>query len=110
MGRANGDDEHHRLPLGALRRFHNGMEKEPKLLRPRDAALGPLRRFLSPLHYESEQARARNNVEKKGAGVWREYLNGKVVNEYSGDTVPGTQEFDSSTIWEKQTHNINWKK
>lgn len=43
-------------------------------------------------------------------GVWREYLNGKVVNEYSGDTVPGTQEFDSSTIWEKQTHNINWKK
>ena len=43
-------------------------------------------------------------------GVWREYLNGKVVNEYSGDTVPGTQEFDSSTILEKQTHNINWKK
>lgn len=40
-------------------------------------------------------------------GVWREYLNGKVVNEYSGDTVPGTQEFDSSTIWEKQTHIIN---
>lgn len=28
MGRANGDDEHHRLP--------------PRLLRPRDAALGPL--------------------------------------------------------------------
>jgi hypothetical protein len=41
VGRADGDDEHHRLPLGALQRFHNGMEKEPKLLRPRDAALGP---------------------------------------------------------------------
>ena len=55
MGRADGDDEHHRLPLGALRRFHNGMEKEPKLLRPRDAALGPLGRF-------------RNYVEKEGTG------------------------------------------
>ena len=43
-------------------------------------------------------------------GVWREYKNGNVVNEYSGDTVPGTQEFDSSTIWEKITQNINWQK
>ena len=43
-------------------------------------------------------------------GVWREYLNGKVVNEYSGDTVPGTEEFNSSTIWEKNTQNINWQK
>ncbi len=43
-------------------------------------------------------------------GVWREYVNGKVVNEYSGNTVPGTQEFDSSTTWEKQTYNINWQK
>ena len=31
------------------------------------------------------------------------FLNGKVVNEYSGDTVPGTEEFNSSTIWEKNT-------
>ena len=43
-------------------------------------------------------------------GIWREYKNGNVVNEYSGDTVPGTQEFDSSTIWEKITQNINWQK
>ena len=38
------------------------------------------------------------------------FLNGKVVNEYSGDTVPGTEEFNSSTIWEKNTQNINWQK
>jgi RHS repeat-associated protein len=43
-------------------------------------------------------------------GVWREYLNGKVVNEYSGNTVPGTQEFEYSTTWEKKTNNINWQK
>ena len=30
--------------------------------------LGLSGRFLSPLHYESEQARARNNVEKEGVG------------------------------------------
>ena len=34
-------------------------------------------------------------------GVWREYRNGEVVNEYSGNTVPGTQEFNSSNFWEK---------
>jgi hypothetical protein len=43
-------------------------------------------------------------------GVWREYLNGKVVNEYSGNTVPGTQEFNSSTTWEKKPQQINWQK
>ncbi len=43
-------------------------------------------------------------------GVWREYLNGEIVNEYSGNTVPGTQEFESSTFWEKIPQYQYWIK
>ncbi len=43
-------------------------------------------------------------------GVWREYVNGQVVNEYSGNTVPGTREFNTSTTWEKTPQNISWQK
>ena len=43
-------------------------------------------------------------------GVWREYLNGEIVNEYSGNTVPGTQEFNSSTFWEKIPQYQYWIK
>ncbi len=42
-------------------------------------------------------------------GVWREYINGKIVNEYSGNIVPGTNEFEKSTYWDKMPQiNYIW--
>ena len=43
-------------------------------------------------------------------GVWREYLNGEVINEYSGNIVPGTQEFDASTYINKTPPNHYWQR
>lgn len=43
-------------------------------------------------------------------GIWREYINGEIVNEYSGNTVPGTQEFNSSNFWEKAPQYPYWQK
>ena len=49
-------------------------------------------------------------VSIDNGGVWRESKNGDIVNEYSGNTVPGTNEFDSSTYLEKTSKNHNWQK
>ena len=50
------------------------------------------------------------SVSINNNGVWREYLNGEVVNEYSGNMLPGTQEFDSSAYWDKTPQNHYWLK
>ncbi|WP_217653248.1 hypothetical protein, partial [Xylanibacter ruminicola] len=44
------------------------------------------------------------------AGVWREYLNGEVIKEYPGNTLPGTREFDYSTLLKKTSQDLYWQK
>ena len=34
-------------------------------------------------------------------GVWREFVNGEIVNEYPGNFMPGTVEFNNLNFWEK---------
>ena len=41
---------------------------------------------------------------------WVEYTNGELTNEYNGNLLPGTEEFEVSTYWEKTDINrYNWK-
>ena len=39
-----------------------------------------------------------------------EYINGKLENQYSGDVLPGTVEFETLNDWEKSVYDIDWKK
>lgn len=42
--------------------------------------------------------------------TWNEYINGKLGNQYSGDILPGTVEFETLNDWEKSVYDIDWKK
>jgi hypothetical protein len=43
--------------------------------------------------------------------AWVEYTNGEISNEYNGNLLPGTEEFEESTYWEKTDINTcnYWK-
>ena len=54
--------------------------------------------------------KSNGSISIDNCGVWREYLNGEVINEYPGNTLPGTQEFDSSTLLKKTSQDFYWQK
>ena len=41
------------------------------------------------------------SVSIDNEGVWREFVNGEIVNEYPGNFMPGTVEFNNLNFWEK---------
>ena len=39
--------------------------------------------------------------------TWNEFTNEEITNAYSGNTLPGTSEFEGLSIWEKQKTQFN---